>query len=294
MGMGGIQVGKRRFQTEADIDRAIRSGYGQEAGLAYRPWLRVRDVPSRGQSKKTLGIKVPRKYEFFSQNEYFYFLTLEFSQSIIDIREQFPLLPTSETVEAASSLGYAHPKFPGTGLDYVMTTDFLITKLNSVGEEVYYARTVKDECEFEGEKSGRVAEKLEIERLVWERRGVDWKVVLKETLFETCFARNLQWLKKNANVERDLQSYPVQRRFLLELYKYSGAGLTIEQALREVSKETFVSLPDCRRLYQNLLWRKVMKIDLESKLLDWPISLPEFEFDLTAEFTQPEKMEALP
>ncbi|MCY1546037.1 hypothetical protein D9M68_820120 [compost metagenome] len=175
-----------------------------------------------------------------------------------------------------------------------MTTDFLITKLNAEGKEVYYARTVKDECEFEGGKSGRVAEKLEIERLFWERRGVDWKIVLKETLFETCFARNLHWLKKNANIERDLQGYPIRRKFLLELHKCVGTDLTIEQALRQVSKETFVKLSDCRRIYQNLLWRKVMKIDLKSKLLDWSISLPEFEFDLTAELTQSHQMEALP
>ncbi|MFC4860571.1 TnsA endonuclease N-terminal domain-containing protein [Pseudomonas sp. MAHUQ-62] len=281
-GIGGNEVSRRRFRTEADIDRAIRDGYGQGAGLDYKPWLRVRDVPSKGQSKKTLGLTVPRIYQLFSQNEYFYFLTLEFAKSVVDIREQFPLLPTKETEAAALSLGYAHPKFTGTQLNYVMTTDFLITKVDSSGREVLKARTVKEDAELYGAKARRIDEKLKIEQVFWEGRGVDWKLVTKEVLFENYFARNLEWIKRGAIVEPELKSYVIQRRFLHELSECLDRDWTIDQALKHVSKRVFVPLVGCRRIYLNLLWEKIIKTDLKSELLSWSLDLPEFEFDLTA------------
>ncbi|MGP7816533.1 TnsA endonuclease N-terminal domain-containing protein [Niallia sp. 01092] len=52
---------------------------------------------------------------------------MEYSGFIVDIREQFPLLPIEETIIIAEELGIKHPTDPNTGEPVVMTTDFLVT-----------------------------------------------------------------------------------------------------------------------------------------------------------------------
>lgn len=49
------------------------------------------------------------------------FLSLEWESSVLDIREQFPLLP-SDTRQIAIDSGIKHPVI--RGVDQVMSTDF--------------------------------------------------------------------------------------------------------------------------------------------------------------------------
>lgn len=52
---------------------------------------------------------------------------LEIEDDVIDIREQYPLLPIEDTLEIANELGIEHPRHPQTEKAIVMITDFLIT-----------------------------------------------------------------------------------------------------------------------------------------------------------------------
>lgn len=81
----------RRFKTQADVDRYVADGNGAGEGELYKPWLRVQDVPSRGRSRKVQGMKVSRIHQVFSDLEYRYLTVLEFSERVVDIREQYPL-----------------------------------------------------------------------------------------------------------------------------------------------------------------------------------------------------------
>lgn len=56
-----------------------------------------------------------------------YFYLTEYSDVVIDLREQFPVLPFEETRLIADELGIKHPTDPKTGEPIVMTTDFLLT-----------------------------------------------------------------------------------------------------------------------------------------------------------------------
>jgi len=53
-----------------------------------------------------------------------YFYLTEYSDVVVDIREQFPLLPLEETIVIAEELGLKHPTNPKTQEPIVMTTDF--------------------------------------------------------------------------------------------------------------------------------------------------------------------------
>ena len=106
----------RRFATQKDIERHIANGFGGGAGASYVPWLRVQDVPSRGRSHKIQGVKVERIHHFLSDLERAYFLVCEFSEDVLDIREQYPLLPQESVQAIASSIGLTYPKYPKTTL----------------------------------------------------------------------------------------------------------------------------------------------------------------------------------
>ena len=106
---GAQEVGLRgrRFSTEADIERHISNGFGRGTGASYKPWLRVQDVPSTGHSRKVSGVKIERTFHLLSNLEYGYFLVSEFSEDVVDIREQYPLLPrgTAQSMPVRSAFG---------------------------------------------------------------------------------------------------------------------------------------------------------------------------------------------
>nr|WP_243458151.1 TnsA endonuclease N-terminal domain-containing protein [Sporosarcina sp. Te-1] len=122
--------------------------------------MTIHDVSSKGRSTRLKGIKTNRQHEFLADLERNYFYLTEYSNLIVDIREQFPLLPLEETIIIANELGINHPTDPKTGDLIVMTTDFLLT-VNKGQDVTEVARTIKIKGKLLKE---RVLEKFEIER----------------------------------------------------------------------------------------------------------------------------------
>ncbi len=180
---------RKRTTTEASIARRIKEGYGQGTGAAYRPWLLVQDVPSQGLVHRIPGWKTGRVHHLFSNLERDYFYILEWSPSVQDIREQYPLLPPEETHKIAEQIGVRHPVDPKTQYPIVMTTDFALA-IDCNGECIQQARTIKPAAKLE---SQRTLEKLEIERLYWQARQIDWGIVTEQEI-PTTYANNIRHL----------------------------------------------------------------------------------------------------
>lgn len=66
--------------------------------MEYKPWLNIQDVSSLGRSTRLKGIKTNRQHEFLPDLERNYIYLTEHSGFVVDIREQFPLLPVEETM----------------------------------------------------------------------------------------------------------------------------------------------------------------------------------------------------
>jgi hypothetical protein len=109
---------------------------------------------------------------------------LEWSDEVIDIREQFPILPVSQTQLIAEEIGYRHPiqRFKRKGKwkqqPAVQTSDFRVT-LSDKAKIPELIISVKPSAELE---KRRVLEKLAIERLYWQRRSVEWQLVTEQEL----------------------------------------------------------------------------------------------------------------
>lgn len=257
----------RRFKTQGDIDRYVAQGYGQGTGADYKPWLRVQDVPSTGRSRKVHGLKTGRIHHVLSDLEYAYLLALEFSERVVDIREQFPLLPIAPIQDCARRHNIRYPRYAGTHVPYVMTTDFVVTLKADDGSHREFARTVKYEDELSpGRGLARTLEKLELERSYWLARGVDWKIVTERSV-APALAKNLVWLYGGAQIERELHSGDLRARFVECLDEAGTHDRTLSSLLRAVCHRMNLAYPDAVRLFKHLVWHKVIVVDLSTPML---------------------------
>jgi hypothetical protein len=183
-------MGKRkRLITEKSIKKHIAQGRGRGRLDDYNPWLHIQDVASLGLVTRIRGWKSGRVHHLLSLLELRYFFILDWSSEVLDVREQYSLLPLEETLAIAEACGVKHPKDPRTKQPIVMTTDFLVT-ICVDGKDIDEARTVKYAKDLD---SPRVLEKLEIERRYWEARNVDWKIVTEQQVSKV-LARNVEWV----------------------------------------------------------------------------------------------------
>ncbi|WP_221410339.1 TnsA endonuclease N-terminal domain-containing protein [Paraburkholderia dinghuensis] len=139
-----------------------------------------------------------------SDLKYHYLVALEFSEQVVDIREQFPLLPLAPVQDIALLRGIRYPLYAGTTVPIVMTTDFVVTVKADEGSVREYARTVKyADGLAPGNRLSRTLEKFELEKAFWAQRNVDWKLVT-ETSMSVVMASNLIGLRGCAEIVQEL------------------------------------------------------------------------------------------
>jgi len=208
-----VAVRGRRFASKQDIERHIANGFGSGAGAGYVPWLHVQDVPSMGRSHKIQGVKIDRIHHLLSDLERAYLLVCEFSEEVVDIREQFPLLPVESTLAIAKAIGVRYPRYKTTAIPLVMTTDFLLTVKQPNGDFESVARTIKYQQDLDGKDSVRTLEKLEIERRFWMSQDVDW-IIVTEEFFTPDLIKNLGILRRYAQLPRALMDSSLHSQFI--------------------------------------------------------------------------------
>ena len=181
-------MARRKLKTFDDFKRSLKNKYGVGEGKSYKPWLRVQDVKSKGVRSQISGLKTDRTHHTLSSLETELFYLIEFSDSVVDIREQFPLFPINLSIKIAKALGVEHPVHPETIVPIIITTDFLLTRLIN-GEIIFEAISVKSEDESD---DLRVLEKLEIERVWWELLGIKFSYFVGSELTRMQ-SSNINW-----------------------------------------------------------------------------------------------------
>ena len=78
----------RRDWTQVKFERYIKEGRGEGSGKDYQPWITIQDIPSKGRVSRTPGWKTNREHHLFSDNERRLFYVFEWSDVVVDIREQ--------------------------------------------------------------------------------------------------------------------------------------------------------------------------------------------------------------
>lgn len=185
-----------RFDPKTQ-ERWLAEGRGQGKGIDYVPWVEVHHFGSRGQANRVRGVKVPRTHHFHSLSELHYFYTLEWNPMVLDIREQYPLLPPTEPCRIAKEIGVRPPIFPGSGEPMVITTDFLITVQGPGGRLMDIARSIKRSEDLERPS---VLRRLEIERRYFQELRMDWRLVTERDISKE-LAENVNWVRMFMKVE---------------------------------------------------------------------------------------------
>lgn len=244
------------------IEKWIKEGRGTGVGPDYKPWLHIQDVSSLGRSTRLKGIKTGRQHEFLSDLERNYFYLTEYSDLVVDIREQFPLLPLEETIVIANELGIKHPTNPKNSEPIVMTTDFLITLDRGQGL-MEVARTIKMKNEL---MKARVLEKFEIERMYWQRRDIDWGIVTEDEI-PKIMARNISYIHNYYDIREfdafsEMNGQYIEDLAMALLHRILNTVESIRTITSVFDKELHLPLGSSLTLFYHLLARKVIKINL--------------------------------
>jgi|HigsolmetaAR202D_1030399.scaffolds.fasta_scaffold01122_6 hypothetical protein len=254
-------MSRRKYQfSEAKIQKYLKEGRGTGDGANYRPWLTVYDVPSTGRSHRVYGIKTGRIHYLLSDGEWKSFIRFEFDDTVLDIREQFPL-DRRQTMQAACKLGYKHP-ITTDGTPYVMTIDFLLTR--RVGD-----RLALEALSFKynpAELKERETQLHEIAAECVQSNGLTLRFI-DETYFEPNFIRNYDSIRGCFDISA-LHGYDpslAQRiaKALITAVKAAKPRL-LEETCYEIAAQHQVSANEVFTIAKHLLARGVLACDLSA------------------------------
>lgn len=139
-------------------------------GKDYQPWLTIQSVPSRGVSHPIYSHKTQRVHHLLSNLELYIFLILDWSSSVQDIREQFPL-NIDDTKEICLEHDLRHLSI--LNFDQVMSSAFLI--------DTNHKKRPQFVIQIKPLKEGKI-EKLEIEYRYWKFKEIPWNIVAKQNI----------------------------------------------------------------------------------------------------------------
>jgi hypothetical protein len=185
----------------------------------------------------------------------------EWLDGVVDIREQWPLLPIEKTIEIADRLGIEHANVDGTPV--VMTTDFRLA-LETPRVMLDVIRTIKPNEKLDK----RTLELFEIERRFFAEEGTDWRIVT-ETKIPDILVANVEWLCE----AKYLETRPGMDEELISLVSdglymvfYEDAGQTpMSKLCLRTDKHFGLQQGTCMFVLQHMLANKKWTTDMMSK-----------------------------
>jgi len=244
----------------------IKRCRGVGAGSLYAPWLKVRDVPSKGTSVISRGIHTSRPHHLLSELEAIYFYLVERRASTVDIREQWPILDIDRTLELSAHFGVRQGTRNGYPQPY--TIDLLITE-RIEGELRYRAASVKSP---EDARDPLVRLRLAVEHAWCQERGIPWTLVdtrqFNKTMLETLrFMRG--WFRHRYVPDRLLPD-----RFVNQFLTVYSPNQPLSELLASLSKRLRQPLTVIEDTFRYCAWSNQLRPSLIHPLtLDRPVVL---------------------
>lgn len=249
----------------------IRRRYGIGEGPSYIPWLKVRDVPSKGTSSIISGILTGRTHHLLSELEATYFYLVERDKNTADVREQWPILDIDHTLALCRQYGVQHPFRAGHPEPF--TLDFLITERSPTGL-TYRASTIKTP---EDGNDPAVQRRLAVERDWCEVKGIPYYLVdtteFNRTLLDGLrFARS--WYRHRVTIS-DKNALAYCRAFA---QSYSRQ-FTMRQLIERSAHNLEIDFDASQDLFRYCIWRGHIRVDFQRTLaLNLPVwTLPAAE-----------------
>jgi len=219
-------------------------------------------------------LKTSRVHHYLSDLEYACHVLAEYEPTVEDIREQFALLDWEETQKIADFFGIRHPRYPGSATPTVMTSDLVLTvaKEKSPGLAVVCVKPFS-QVDPENPKNSRTREKLFIEKMYWERRGIPWQLVTEKEI-PLMRAQNLDRLRVHmVAAELDWLNAHMEC-FLAEFNSNWGDDRSFFSILSSVSGRTGLSKEECSCLFGRAVWLRLLAVDLDARVIHHDMPVP--------------------
>lgn len=257
-------MARRKLLRREDYDRALRQGRGKGEGEDYKPFIHVHDFGSRGRSSKMPGAMLSRTHHFLSDHETRFHPFVEFDTSVVDIREQFPILPLQFSIAVAKDLGIRFPNVRGTKIPSIRTIDSLVTRVID-GDKKFTAYAIKEAVEL---RNKRVLALLEIERVCCELMGIPWFLVI-DTRIPRVAADNLSWASAPMRglFREEYEAWQSPDRIGRILDEISVGTHSIEILVETISATEEFDEGFSTDLLRSLLWKKYLKVDMTTRIL---------------------------
>jgi hypothetical protein len=234
-------------------EQRFRENRGVGIGEEYVPWILTTDFSPTSTKFRIPGIKTNRLHHALSLLEARIFYCVELKPEVIEIREQFPLLPLSETVEIAEFLGIHHPK--NNGNYSVRTVDLFVLRKDC---PIAYSIKYKKDTEIKRNK-----EKFEIEKMFLARRGIELQFFTNEDLTRNAY--------KNADRIRCFSDRPKSKipddtllHFFQQYKEYPDVN--VKDLFQTLSNELNESYALLHHLFLHLVFKHRIRFDFNTAL----------------------------
>lgn len=241
----------------------LKEKRGMGRGKDYGAWLLPHEFGSDGRAHRIRGWIVDRIYNFMSDGELRTFLLIQMQPGVVDIREQYPLLPLSLTEIIAQELEIIHPP-KNRKKKTVMTTDLVVTFFHKEKGLYEVAIAVKTKNQL---KNPRTIEKLKIEEEYWKRLGVKFVVVTEEDLDHkkainlTFIYRQYFWKEENGLTDERVEELVATLKDKLE-----EQGKRLSDILQEIEQQYELEEGEGPNFIYYLITQQKIEVNLSERL----------------------------
>ena len=197
---------------------------GSGTGIDYKTWIKDRDFCNMGVSAMVIDFKTGRPVYLLSQGELWWYYIFRWNDDVVDIQEQYPLLPIEDTVAIAEEMGIA-PVKDVKKRNKVMTTDMLLTMVD--GSQ----KAVSVKLDRKAVDDRRTQQNLIVESEYWIRQGIPWIQVYKEDLNPTLVS-NIERVWNSWDEDRVYDDFSLARYLII--HKVITVDMTKEIDYREL------------------------------------------------------------
>jgi hypothetical protein len=240
----------KRVWNNTVYNKYVREGRGQGIGADYKPWIVIQDFASKGMVSRVVGVTTGRVHHLMSNLELRLFYLLDWSDEVLDIREQYPLSDLSAAISIAERKEIRYPYDIVSGFPYVMTSDFYLETRQGTN-----VLSVKPSAEL---SKPRVREKLEIEHRYWNERSVNWSVVTEREINATK-ATNIEWLAQAKDLS--VFGFPEYVQYACVKYfmdHYNDSRSTLTSVIDDVESTFSLSVGMGLNIFKHLAyWKRI-------------------------------------
>ena len=246
----------------------IKRGRGIGILKNYTPWIHKRDVPSDGTASTSTGLLTGRDHWLLSKPEKAYLYQLERQPTVVDIREQWPILDLKRTLELAARFGIRHKSDRKHQFPEPYTVDFLVLERIS-GRFFYSGRSIKSK---EDSEDPNTRKKLAIEHAWFSERDLPWTNMLSSnytnTLLDTLgFMR--EWHKNR--YQQDVVAEAEYARMFKSLYSSSAV---LDELVERCAKKLHIEKSLAVDRFRYCAWSNSIPLRITEELaMDRPVHL---------------------